>query len=235
MSNKKRNMLEAFQASAQEAEGEHAPHTNGGAGGPFAAEGPAPEAARAPINSPPPTPVSEEVPAWAQALQALPLGPIAAVQLILLALVFWLGYLSGSQSETLAAPPDDGGAPVVHRDQSTPQPNQETTNDKPLPPAKTPYDAAFLRHAEDGVTLRVMAYDLTPSNSKLAWDTYDLLIDSGFPAISPRNKTESIFLFVGAAQRGSDLDGVKKKLTEFEDERGNRPFRDAYLVNIKDY
>lgn len=236
MSNRKRNMLEAFQASAREAQGEHTPHATGGAGGPFTEEVREPQRPSRPEPEAKPDLSVSSVPSLAQALARLPIGPIAGGTLVVMMLVFWLGYLAGSAPTVEAAMRETNGnfelaereVPVVRRDNS-PSPVSNRAN------SGTPYDRNFHAMWEDGITLRVAAYGRSERNEVLAWETHDYLLEQRMPVVTPVRTAKNIFIFVGAARSVSELGTLEDRVRGLEGPKGGQPFGDAYPVNIKDY
>jgi len=247
MSNRKRNMLEAFQASAKEAQGEHTPHSTGGAGGPFAEESRETERERRPERRLEHEPRLERepevdlraitVPSLPQALARLPLGPIAAGLLGVLMLVFWLGFLAGGTSTVEAADEKaEGDFELVERETPA-QSNRVRRDSTPTPSSTsgTPYDGNFNALRETGITLRVATYDQNKRNVDLAWETYDYLLQQRLPVVRPVATSKNIFIFVGAERSISGLEELQDKVHALEGPNGGQPFSDAYPVNIKDY
>lgn len=236
MSNRKRNMLEAFQASAQEAQGEHTPHATGGAGGPFTEE---PREVQRPSRPEPevqPDLVASSIPSLPQALARLPMAPISGAALVVLMITFWLGYLAGSVPTVEAAERETDGnfeftereVPVVRRENSPAPVSSAASTD-------TPYDQSFHSMWEDGITLRVAAYDRNERNEDLAWEVYDYLLEQRMPVVTPVKTAKNIFIFVGAARSVSELGTLEDRVRKLEGPKGGQPFGDAYPVNIKDY
>ncbi len=238
MSNRKRNMLEAFQASAQEAQGEHTPHSTGGAGGPFAEEaretkGEArPERERVVVREREFDTAAGEVPTLAQAIARLPLGPIAGGSLLVLVLVFWLGFLAGGASTVEAASPNNNDSELAERGNAA---SERGTASASGPEGATPYDNKFFSLWRNGYTLRVASYDSSERSRDLAWETYYYLYDEKFPVVTPVGTENSIFIFVGAANSIANLADLEDRVRVLDGPSGNKPFGEAYPVNISDY
>lgn len=241
MTNRKRNMLEAFQASAREGqEGVPADPKAGGAGGPFAETTQPSEPEPDPLLEP-----GTELPRveLRQVLGSVPLGKLAAAQLAVIVIAFFLGWLAGGAGEVAAQETSD----PPRREETTVTPARPSSDAPPRKnggdvrpanepkPRETPYDDAFFNQQRNTITLRVAAYAKTARNAELAWQTYDYLYDQGLPVVRPVKMVENIYLFVGAAPSSRDLDDLKSRLRTLPGPNGGTPFKDAYAVNIDDY
>ena len=99
----------------------------------------------------------------------------------------------------------------------------------------TAADVAFLDPAMR-FTVLAITYSGTESNEALAWQTYDLLRSKGFPVVKPLERNARIFLFAGASASKADLEGLQDRLRKLKvGPRRTQDFRQAYVVNLKDY
>ena len=82
-------------------------------------------------------------------------------------------------------------------------------------------------------TVLAINYTRSPANEALAWDTYDLLSELGFPAVKPVSRGMRIFLHVGAAASIDELTDLRDELQNLRvGPRQTPDFRTAYVVNI---
>ncbi|TDJ78921.1 MAG: hypothetical protein E2O39_01200 [Planctomycetota bacterium] len=225
MAKRSDNMLEAFKSStapARERAGKP-PKSSGGAGGPFAQPAPPP---------------SSGGPAWLS-LAANPGGIAMLVgSVLLLAMAFLLGRLSAPSVQASApAEVSDGGfqfpilpeAPVAKGGTTSQEPATE------LVEGETEADRAFLDPA-NLYSIRVLEYGRTERDQALAFAAYDHLRGNGFPVVWPRHKGNSLFLFVGAAPKIADLEGLLEQLRRTPGPgRDVKAYEGAFRVNIGDY
>ena len=100
------------------------------------------------------------------------------------------------------------------------------------PDPDTAFDRAFW---DPSMRFTVLAinYSSSPANEALAWDTYDLLMELGFPVVKPLSRRERIFLHVGAAASIDELSDLRDQLQNLRvGPRQTPDFRTAYVVNI---
>ena len=96
----------------------------------------------------------------------------------------------------------------------------------------TAADRAFLDPAMR-FTVLAITYSGTPANEGLAWETYDLLAEHGFPVVKPLQRGARIFLHVGAAASISELEALRDRLQNLRvGPRQTPDFRKAYVVNL---
>jgi hypothetical protein len=82
-------------------------------------------------------------------------------------------------------------------------------------------------------TVLAINYSQSPANEALAWNTYDLLMELGFPVVKPLSRRERIFLHVGAAASIDELSDLRDQLQNLRvGPRQTPDFRTAYVVNI---
>ncbi len=107
---------------------------------------------------------------------------------------------------------------------------------EPTGPVLTHADMMF-QDAKMNFTILAITYTRTEAHAQLAMETYNLLHDEGFPVIHPIEKGSRIYVFVGAAEKMGDLEGLKQELQDLRSgqRREAHPFRTAYLVNTDPY
>lgn len=249
MAKRRANMLEAFQASAEREAGE--PRPGGGA--------PASQPVPPPIPEAPPAarPARGHVPDPGEVGLTLPIGavPFLLLELVLLVLVFLMGYVTGSNRAGVGAPGPGEGSGTVEAGTSGPyrldRPERHSSPGPVLPAREDPAapedreavrgreataaDAAFLDRANK-YTVTVFSADDNEFGEERAWAAYDHLASLGFEPVTPRRWKGLIILFVGAAPTTSELEAVRQRVREVvaADGRG-RAFPDAYLDNIDKY
>lgn len=229
MAKRSENMLEAFKASTapvEEPPGKPAEPSRG-AGGPFAPP-PAPRAPRPPRSQRQPEGL---------ALPANPAGIAMMVGLVLLlAMAFLLGRLSAPSVQASAPVAEDEGFrfPALPEGRETARGASSPETTLEVSEGQTEADRAFLDPANK-FSIRVLEYRRTERDEVLAFAAYDHLRAKGFPVVWPRHKGNSLFVFVGAAPRQSDLDGLLRELWKTPGPgRDAKPFDDAFVVNIAD-
>lgn len=93
-------------------------------------------------------------------------------------------------------------------------------------------DLAF-DNPDNRFTVVVAQYADTDFGRERAWDTFQYLEECGLPAVSPRARNGTVFLFAGAADEVSGLKELLEGVRSLQDRRGREfPFNDAYTANI---
>lgn len=131
------------------------------------------------------------------------------------------GAVTSPRDEPTATAAGDGAAP------------QEGASAEVAPTdPDTEFDRAFW---DPSMRFTVLAinYSQSPANEALAWNTYDLLMELGFPVVKPLSRRERIFLHVGAAASIDELSDLRDQLQNLRvGPRQTPDFRTAYVVNI---
>ncbi len=93
-------------------------------------------------------------------------------------------------------------------------------------------DLAF-DNPDNRFTVVVAQYADTDFGRERAWDTFYYLEECGLPAVTPRARNGTVFLFAGAADEVSGLKELLEGVRGLQDRRGREfPFNDAYTANI---
>jgi hypothetical protein len=226
----KKNLLEAFQASAAAEKAKvqaPAEATGAKAGGPFA---PQPASALPPpvVRS---APKSESPLRRPDALQRL-----IALQVVVTIAAFFLGRLSVGDVQAAAAP-------AVATDASKPAPEEAARpasrpENQPTAAAVTSADAGTaaeraLLDPNNRYTVKLAEYQ-KGRDDEIAAGTLQWLISQGLPAAA-KYQGSRLFLLVGAAANQAELDGLRDRLKTMN---GPPPlhkpaeFHDAYISSI---
>jgi hypothetical protein len=108
----------------------------------------------------------------------------------------------------------------------------DTSSSSAQPDPDTAADQAFWDPAMR-FTVLAISYTRSPANEALAWETYDLLAELGFPVVKPSSGGIRIFLHVGAAASMDELADLRNELQNVRvGPRRTPDFRTAYVVNI---
>jgi hypothetical protein len=229
----KKNLLEAFQASAaaEKAAKALAPAeaTGSKAGGPFAPQ---------PASAPPP-PVVRSAPKPESPLRRPDaLQRLIALQVVITIGAFFLGRVSVGDVEAGAPLAEDPAPPVVRYEPSA-QPAA-----RPQPPASG--DVRVVTSADAGTaaeralldpnnryTVKIAEYQKGRDDA-LAAATLQWLVSQGLPAAA-KYQGSRLFLLVGAAPKQAELDGLRDRLKTMNGPPPlNKPaeFHDAYISSI---
>ncbi len=129
-----------------------------------------------------------------------------------------------------AGTPGGGGSP--EGTQSDGVAAVDTSSPSAQPDPDTAADQAFWDPAMR-FTVLAISYTRSPANEALAWETYDLLAELGFPVVKPSSGGIRIFLHVGAAASMDELADLRNELQNVRvGPRRTPDFRTAYVVNI---
>lgn len=232
----KKNLLEAFQASAaaEKAAKAQAPAeaTGAKAGGPFAPQ---------PASAPPP-PVVRSAPKPESPLRRPDaLQRLIALQVVITIGAFFLGRVSVGGVEA-GAPAEGEAAPPTERNEVVPA----KAAAKPLAPPAATGDVRVVTSADAGTAAERALLD--PNNrytvklaeyqkgrdDELAAATLQWLVSQGLPAAA-KYQGSRLFLLVGAAPKQSELDGLRDRLKTMNGPPPlNKPaeFHDAYISSI---
>ena len=124
------------------------------------------------------------------------------------------------------------GVPAAGGDGDGTGPEEGASAEAAHPDPDTAFDRAFW---DPSMRFTVLAinYSRSPANEALAWDTYDLLMELGFPVVKPLSRGMRIFLHVGAAASIDELGDLRDQLQNLRvGPRQTPDFRTAYVVNI---
>ncbi|MFN0245155.1 MAG: hypothetical protein ACKVWV_19905 [Planctomycetota bacterium] len=239
---RKKNLLEAFQASAPEGRKAQARKRVEpvASGGPFAPGAPGGAAQSGAAAQP------ERRGSGSRAALARALGP-RAIQIGLLALVgaigaaYWLGRRSNvSASDPAAASATLGSGALVGINGTAPAPASEAGTaalNRQTAELKTAEDQALMDPSND-YTIRLIQYSNDERGLKQAHALYDHLRRKDLvPVVSPIVQGKIIVLVAGAAPRIKDLDALisyVRGLKGPNPKDGVLPFQDAFVVNIDD-
>jgi hypothetical protein len=253
MVSRKKNLLDAFKASAPEgrAMAERKKNTQTSPGGPFAPGKPSTQASWGGASEPSEEP---EEPAFVRKPSPLPATVrraladrtvrIALGALVLVVLgAFWLGRRSGSAlagdgAEAAAASPGallrPGAARPAPRAAGADLAKKNETSVK----LDTADDQAF-RDKRNQFTTRIVQYNSDESGKTAARKTYDYLRGQGVPAIQPILSGTSIVICAGSAAKQSELTQLTAHIRGLPGPEPKPkkplPFADAYVVNIDPY
>ncbi len=103
-----------------------------------------------------------------------------------------------------------------------------------LPEGLTAAEEAFLDPRNRTTILAITLRD-TADHEHLAWASYDLLTQRGFPAIQPRRKNDDLVVLVGAAPTMKEMDGILEQVRKTVGPDGKLSYASAYRVNIEDF
>jgi hypothetical protein len=222
----KKNLLEAFQASAaaEKAAKALAPAeaTGSKAGGPFAPQ---------PASAPPP-PVVRSAPKPESPLRRPDaLQRLIALQVVITIGAFFLGRVSVGGVEAGAPPAAESAPPVVRSEPPAPSAAGDvrvvTSAD-----AGTAAERALL-DPNNRYTVKIAEYQKGRDDA-LAAATLQWLVSQGLPAAA-KYQGSRLFLLVGAAPKQAELDGLRDRLKTMNGPPPlNKPaeFHDAYISSI---
>jgi putative hemolysin len=236
---RKKNLLDAFQASAPEGRAalRRTEDARASAGGPFAPSANAHDAARAPRF-----PTGARVPVWRRALADRAVQVALAVGVVALAGAYCLAR--GRSSATAEA--------AGRSSESAPESAGALLRPTPAPRAGAEADLAKLNAANARVngkddlalmdpankyTVRVKTFGNDPAGRAAALALRDYLIKEAFPAVSPIELGKHCVVCVGHTDKKKDADAIAASIQKL---RGPPPdakksaFDDAYVVNIDD-
>jgi hypothetical protein len=234
MSRRRKNMLEAFRASAIEGHTPRVPSQEVSAGGPFAPAKRDPEPPRARSSS---TGGSSDAVTLVRRVAPLLVGVA-----MLIGVAFWVGRLSSDQvdaREVAEHPqnrmlPREGGARVAEGAAAAPQapsPGVDASSGE-----GTLDDERFLDPA-NLYTVRVIEYRRDERGVDLARNCYAYLRRQGLPAIWPVEQGSALILYVGASSDLKELESLTRYVAELPGPpplSRPREFEGAYRVNIDD-
>jgi hypothetical protein len=258
MVSRKKNLLDAFKASAPEGramtERKKNPQTS--AGGPFAPGKPSTQAAWGgasepapgtpkPSFAPKPKPEREGPSTLQRALGDRTVRFALVAFAVIVAGAYWLGRhsstddLTPAPGEALAAAPLAPGAMLRPGSDKVPAATGAELAKRNESAAKvgTSDDQQFL-DKRNQCTVRVAQYDHNDAGKNLANKAYDYLRREGIPAIRPIVSGGAIVICAGYAKSTSELEQLVRRIQDLsgpDAKAGKKPFHDAYLVNIDPY
>lgn len=235
MSQRSKNLLEAFNRSkAPEKSPEPAPTPRGSTprvGGPFAdstpAAKPAAKAAAAETRAAPGLYDPRPAPAGTHDRRR-----VAILCVLVAAIFFLLGRLSVSSGPTANAAESgaEGTAVIDARANRIAPPSAPPRT----PPARTHEEA--LKDSANQVTILASTYKLSDDQRKLALAACGHLLGLGYPAaVYEHPPKKQIYLLVGAAAAGRELDDMLTRVRSAVSARGVREFTTAQVVSIDKY
>jgi len=97
------------------------------------------------------------------------------------------------------------------------------------------YTAADQAFQNPGMKYTILAHTWTntPEHIGEAWEAYDQLRAEGLPVVRPIQRSDRIYVYVGAAPEDAQLKSMVRRLHELRSPTGRHAFRSAYLVNIE--
>ena len=230
MVGRKKNLLDAFQASALEGRAvKERKNVQASAGGPFAPSSPRAKAAEGGTGL------------AARALRDPIVRGALALALVAIVGAYWLGTRrGGDEVEAASAAGPSGPGMLVSpsaRDAGAP-PSGETLArlNQQRGQAGTPQDQRFLDKANQ-FTIRLVQYNNDEAGLRQAKATFEYLRGQGLPAVAPISIGKGVIVCVDSAPRKSDLDqmlGYVRKMQGPDEKTKRPPFADAYVVNIDD-
>lgn len=230
MVGRKKNLLDAFQASALEGRAvKERKNVQASAGGPFASASPRAKAE------------AGEGGLAARALRDPVVRAALGVALVAIGAAYWLGTRSGSAadepaSEVLAAAPGvivpasaaPGAAPSPDADLARLNQQRAQTG--------TAHDQQFL-DKKNQFTIRLVQYKNDEAGLRQAKATFEFLRREGLPAVAPISIGKGVIVCVDSKPRKADLDAMLtfvQKMAGPDGKTNRPPFADAFVVNIDD-
>jgi hypothetical protein len=241
---RKKNLLDAFQASAPEgrtAAGRRSTQPTS-AGGPFAPVG----AARGPLGEGGAKgvahwPTGARVPVWRRWLADRAVRVALIVGLLCLGVAYWAGRqhepaLEAGPSSPASTAPSNAGALLRSGAEAPPAPAETELAKHNLATAQagSTHDQQFMNPVNK-YTVRVKTFGNDASGLAAARALHDYFVKEDLPVILPISQGQSCIVYVGHADKKKDADLLAKYIQRM---RGPGPsgkaaaFDDAYVVNI---
>lgn len=234
---RKKNLLDAFQASAPE--GRSAARRPGGArtsaGGPFA---PAGAPAESGSKTVPNWPAGTRLPIWRRWLGDRSVRIALGVGLLCIALAYWLGRQQGPAVEAGEAPAVPSGPGALLRAGAVPPPAQSEAElarqNLATAQAGSTHDQQFMNPANK-YTVRVKTFKNDAAGTAAARALHEYFVKENLPVILPISQGKSCVLYVGHDAKKKDADSLAKHIQGMRglgSESKKLAFEDAYVVNI---